>query len=174
MWNFNHLFLVKRTWVSFRFNWHLNFHILSFLFGLPYKKNSTHICQCCNGDSTSMLGWLDRWRRRRCRVRRERGKAAAALRRVGATARLPCAGLGDTMIGWRFGLFGLCVLRGVWLINCSPWFRWSVIYVPVLIWLVFLWLYPCINVSVISKGYFRQSHVVCRVGGFTTNSKPIV
>jgi hypothetical protein len=59
------------------------------------------------GDSTSMLGWLDRWRRHWCRVRRERGKAAAALRRVGAAARLPCAGLGDTMIGWRFGLFGL-------------------------------------------------------------------
>jgi hypothetical protein len=31
-----------------------------------------------------------------------------------------------------------------------------------------------IDVSVICKGYFRQSNVVCRVGGFTTNSKPIV
>jgi hypothetical protein len=30
---------------------------------------------------------------------RERGKAAAALRSVGAAARLPCAGLEDTMIG---------------------------------------------------------------------------
>jgi hypothetical protein len=30
----------------------------------------------------------------------------------------------------------------------------------------------CIDVP--CKGYFRQSNVVCRVGGFTTNSKPIV
>jgi hypothetical protein len=31
-----------------------------------------------------------------------------------------------------------------------------------------------INIPVIRKGYFRNSNDVCRVGGFTTNSKPIV
>jgi hypothetical protein len=31
-----------------------------------------------------------------------------------------------------------------------------------------------VRVMMFYKGYFRQSHVVCRVCGFTTNSKPIV
>jgi hypothetical protein len=44
-----------------------------------------------------------------------------------------------------------------------------------------LWLCPrcdCIlwlcRLAVCSKGYFRYLNDVCRVGGFTTNSKPIV